>query len=182
MDATAYIEKLSARVPGAAYEAAPSVDFATIYVPAAILVDTCRVLRDTPELAFSVLIEVTCADYFPREPRFEVVYHLLSMTNRLRLRLKVRVGDGQALPTVQGLWPGANWPEREVYDMFGVFFEGHDDLRRILMPEDWEGYPQRKDFPVQVKKAVQTYEPLEISEEEFRANLERDRQRRSRGV
>ena len=96
----------------------------------------------------------------------------------MRVRLKVRAADGDLVPTVQSVWPAAGWPEREVYDMFGVIFAGHPDLRRILTPDDWEGHPARKDYPVQIKKAVQTYEPLEITEEEFKANLERDRVRR----
>jgi NADH-quinone oxidoreductase subunit C len=178
MDASAIIETLTPLVPGAAYEPAPSVDFTTIYVPAAQLVESCRALRDTPALRFNVLLEVTAADYFPRDPRFEVVYHLLSTAGRRRLRLKVRVPDRGSVPTVQGVWRGAGWPEREVWDMFGVLFEGHGDLRRLLMPEDWEGHPLRKDYPVQIRKAAQTYEPLEVSEAEFRANIERDRVRR----
>ena len=179
MDATAIIDTLTPLVPGAAYEAAPSVDFPTIYVPPGQLVATCQALANAPSLRFNVLVEVTAADYLPRAPRFEVVYHLLSVPNRRRLRLKVRVGADQAVPTVQGIWPGAGWPEREVWDMFGVVFDGHPDLRRLLMPEDWEGHPARKDYPVQIRKAAQTYEPLEVSEAEFRANIERDRVRRS---
>ena len=178
MDASAIIDILSPLVPGAALEPGRSVDFATIFVPAGRLVETCRALRDTPALGFNVLIEITAADYLPRDPRFEVVYHLLSTPNRLRLRLKVRVPDRGTVPTVQGVWRGAGWPEREVWDMFGVLFEGHGDLRRLLMPEDWEGHPLRKDYPVQIRKAAQTYEPLEVSEDEFKANIERDRVRR----
>ena len=178
MDAAAIIESLTALVPGIACEAAPSVDFPTIYVAGDRLIETCQALRDAPALRFNVLIEITAADYLPRVPRFEVVYHLLSIPHRTRLRVKVRAGDGELVPTVQSVWPAAGWPEREVYDMFGVVFAGHPDLRRILTPDDWEGHPARKDYPVQIKKAVQTYEPLEITEDEFKANLERDRVRR----
>ena len=183
MDASSIIDTLTGAVPGAAYEVGGSVDFATIYVPAGSLIETCRALRDTPSLRFNVLIEITAADYLPREPRFEVVYHLLSIPNRARLRLKVRVAskdvDG-VVPTVQSVWPAAGWPEREVWDMFGIVFAGHGDLRRLLMPEDWEGHPARKDYPVQIRKAAQTYEPLEVSEEEFKANIARDRMKRGR--
>ena len=179
MDSSAIIDILQPLVPGAALEAGQSVDFATIYVPSDRLVETCLALRDTPALDFNVLTEVTAADYLPREPRYEVVYHLLSIAKKLRLRLKVRVESNGVVPTVQGVWRGAGWPEREVWDMFGIVFDGHDDLRRLLMPEDWEGHPARKDYPVQIRKAAQTYEPLEVSEEEFRANIERDRVKRA---
>lgn len=179
MDAPALIDALTPLVPGASFEPGRSVDFTTVYVPADRLIDTCRALRDTPSLEFTTLLDVTAADYLPRDPRFEVVYHLLSVPHRKRLRLKVRVAGGQSVPTVQGVWRGAGWPEREVWDMFGVLFDGHGDLRRLLMPEDWEGHPLRKDYPVQIHKAAQTYEPLEVSEEEFRANIERDRARRT---
>jgi NADH-quinone oxidoreductase subunit C len=184
MDPSPIIDTLTSPVPGAAIDAGASVDFPTIYVPADRLVETCRALRDTAGLGFNVLIEITAADYLPRVPRFEVVYHLLSIPNRSRLRVKVRVASAEdaargVVPTVQHVWPAAGWPEREVYDMFGIVFSGHPDLRRILMPEDWEGHPARKDYPVQIKKATQTYEPLEVSEAEFRANIERDRVKRT---
>ena len=178
MDATAIIDILTPLVPGAALEAGRSVDFATIYVPADRLVETCRALRDAEPLRFTAIIEVTAADYFPRQPRYEVVYHLLSISRRMRVRLKVRVPEGGSLPTVQGVWKGAGWPEREVWDMFGIVFDGHPDLRRLLMPEDWDGHPGRKDYPVQIRKPAQTYEPMEISEAEFRSNIERDRVKR----
>ena len=102
-----------------------------------------------------------------------------SISRRDRLRIKVRVADGGSVPTVQDVWKGAGWPEREVWDMFGIVFDGHPDLRRLLMPEDWEGHPARKDYPVQIRKGAQTYEPLEVSEKEFRANIERDRVKRT---
>jgi NADH-quinone oxidoreductase subunit C len=179
MDSGGLIEILAPLVPGAVFEAGASVDFPTVYVQADRLVETCLALRDTDSLGFNVLIEVTAADYLPRAPRFEVVYHLLSIPRRARLRLKVRAADGSAVPTVQEVWRSAGWLEREVWDMFGIVFDGHPDLRRLLMPEDWEGHPQRKDYPVQIRKAAQTYSPLEISEEEFRAHLERDRVKRT---
>src|SRR5918912_4170541 len=115
MDAASIIETLKTAVAGASYEEGKSVDFPTVYVPAAALVESCRALRDTPSLRFNVLVEVTAADYLPREPRFEVVYHLLSLPNRPRLRLKVRVASNEVdgvVPTVQGVWPAAGWPER----------------------------------------------------------------------
>ena len=173
MDAHAIIDSLSPLVPAASFEAASSVDFATIYAPLEHIVATCQALRDS--LKFEVLAEITCADYLPRVPRYEVVYHFLSVTRKLRLRVKVRVTADGTVSTVQGVYPGAGWLEREVWDMFGIVFDGHDDLRRLLMPEDWEGHPQRKDYPVQIQKAAQTYAPLEVSQEQFRASLERDR-------
>ena len=182
MDATAIVDTLKAAIPGASFETGKSVDFATVCVPATSLIETCRELRDNSSLRFNVLIEVTAADYLPREPRFEIVYHLLSIPTRQRLRVKVRVASNEldgVVPTVQSIWPAAGWPEREVWDMFGIVFAGHGDLRRLLMPEDWEGHPARKDYPVQIRKAAQTYEPLEVSEAEFKANIERDRMRRS---
>ena len=178
MDAPDLIAALTPLVPGVAFEAAPSADFATIYVPASGLVQACTVLRD--HFGFEVLVEVTAVDYHPRAPRFEVVYHLLSIAKLNRVRLKVRAGDGEGVPTIQNVWSAAGWPEREVWDMFGIPFDGHPDLRRILMPDDWQGHPQRKDFPVQVRKTAQTYEPLEVTEQEFRDNLARDRYSRDR--
>ena len=179
MEPAAIIDILQPLVPDAVFEPGRSVDFATIYVSSDRLLDTCLALRDSPALDFKVLIEITAADYLPREPRFEAVYHLLSVSKRLRLRLKVRVDSGDTLPTVQAVWRGAGWLEREVWDMFGIVFDGHNDLRRLLMPEDWEGHPARKDYPVQIRKAAQTYEPLEVSEAEFKANIERDRVKRA---
>jgi NADH-quinone oxidoreductase subunit C len=183
VDASAIIDTLMPLVPGATYEAVGSVDVATIYVPKEHLVATCAALAETPSLGFAVIIEITAADYLHHVParrsRYEVVYHLLSVSNRQRVRLKVRVDPDETVPTVQQVWPGAGWPEREVWDMFGIIFAGHPDLRRLLMPEDWDGHPARKDYPVQIRKAAQTYEPLEVSEAEFRANIERDRVKRT---
>jgi NADH-quinone oxidoreductase subunit C len=179
MEASSVIAALTPLVPGASFDAGASTDVPTIYVPGERLVETCRALRDTASLRFDFLADVIGVDFLPRAPRYEVVYHLVSIPNRLRLRVKVRVPDGGSVASVQGVWPSANWHEREVWDMFGIFIDGHPDLRRILMPEDWEGHPLRKDYPVQIRKTAQTYEPLEVTEQEFRTNLERDRARRS---
>jgi NADH:ubiquinone oxidoreductase subunit C len=92
--------------------------------------------------------------------------------------LKVRLDAGESIESLTSLFPGAGWPEREIYDLFGIVFDGHADLRRLMMPDDWEGHPLRKDYPVQLRKDAQTYMPLQVTEEEFRANLERDRHQR----
>ena len=122
----------------------------TIGVPREHLRRTAEFLQGNSELRFTFLSDVTGVDRFPVEPRFELNYHLLSLDRRERLRLKVRLGsDDPVVESVTTVWPGANWHEREVFDLFGVRFEGHPDLRRILMPEDWEGHPLRKDYPVE---------------------------------
>lgn len=145
------------------------------------LLAVCAALRDTPGLEFVAFSNVTAADWHPRrDPRFDVVYHFVSPHRRARVRLKVQVAGGQSIASISSLWPGAGWPERELYDLFGIVFDGHEDLRRLMMPEDWEGHPLRKDYPVQVHKDAQTYMPLQVTEEEFRASLERDRHVRPR--
>ena len=150
-DAAALVASLEQAVPDAAIEPAASVDLqATIYVSRDHLAPIARALRDMPDLRFSLLAELTAADYWPREPRFEVVYVLVSIDHRLRLRIKVRLDGADAhLATVSDIWPAANGLEREVYDLFGIKFDGHPDPRRLLMPEDWDGFPLRKDYKVQ---------------------------------
>jgi len=94
--------------------------------------------------------DVTCADYYPREPRFELAYHLLSISRKERVRLKVQIsGDDPVLESITGVWPSANFFERELFDLFGIRFLGHPYLRRLMLPEDWEGHPLRKDYPVE---------------------------------
>jgi NADH-quinone oxidoreductase subunit C len=96
------------------------------------------------------LSDATCVDRFPHESRFELNYHLVSIPRRDKIRLKVRLsGSDAVVDTLVPVWPGANWLEREIFDLFGIRFAGHPDLRRILLPEDWEGYPLRKDYPVE---------------------------------
>jgi NADH-quinone oxidoreductase subunit C len=182
MNASEIIAALEPLVPGARFEALSPPDAGinpTILVPVEHLVATCRALFETPGLEFVAFSDVTAADFHTRRrPRFDVVYHLVSPHRRDRVRLKVQVDDGQPVPTVSGVWPGAGWPEREVYDLFGIVFEGHPDLRRLMMPEDWEGHPLRKDYPVQIRKEAETFMPLQVTEEEFKANMERDRRLR----
>src|ERR1700686_2344934 len=177
MDVNALIASLQQGVPAARLEPTASLDLqTTIYVSRDELPAVARVLRDRPDLRFDFLAELTAVDFWPREPRFELVYLLLSIERRARRRLKVRLPGGDAhVGTVSGIWPAANWLEREVWDLFGVVFDGHPDPRRLLMPEDWEGYPLRKDYPVQIKMAARTTEPLQVTEAEFRENVEKDR-------
>jgi NADH-quinone oxidoreductase subunit C len=111
------------------------------------IADLCRYLKDSEK--FIRLSSVTAVDWYPEEPRFEVVYHLHSLERNTRLRVKCRLGGSDpAIDSVTPVWRGANWYEREVYDMFGIQFRGHPNLVRILMPTDWEGHPLRKDYPV----------------------------------
>jgi NADH-quinone oxidoreductase subunit C len=187
MQSSAIVEALSRAVPGAAgrIEAVESRDaMPTIVVPRELLVETSRALRDEPSLRFAFLADIVTVDYYPREPRYEILYLLGCLGTSgfgsapKRLRMKVRVpNEDPRVPTVSEVWAAANWAEREAYDLFGLQFDGHADLRRILMPDDWEGFPMRKDYPVQIKAPVKTYAPLQLSEEEFVANMEAARSR-----
>ena len=177
MDSAALIASLQTAVPDAAFEAADSVDLhTTIFASSEQITRIALVLRDAPELKFTFLAELTAVDYWPREPRFEIVYVLVSLEHKLRLRMKVRLpGSDPHLATVCGIWPAANWLEREVWDLFGIAFDGHPDPRRLLMPEDWEGSPLRKDSPVQIRRPPHVTSDLQVTAEEFRQNVERDR-------
>jgi NADH-quinone oxidoreductase subunit C len=125
-------------------------DEMTISVDRANIREACALLRDDPGCAFNFLSDVTCVDWFPAEPRFEVIYHLLSIPRKERVRLKVHLDSASpAVDSLTSLWPGANYFEREVFDLFGIRFTGHPYLRRLLMPEDWQGHPLRKDYPVE---------------------------------
>lgn len=125
-------------------------DEMTIYLDRSNIREACALLRDDAECAFNFLSDITCVDWYPSEPRFEVIYHLLSISKKERVRLKVRLDSASlAVDSLTSLWPGANYFEREVFDLFGIRFNGHPYLRRLLMPEDWEGHPLRKDYPVE---------------------------------
>jgi NADH-quinone oxidoreductase subunit C len=168
------VAALKAAVPAADFQAAAAIDRPTVVVPGEHLIETARALRDT--LRFDVLTEVTAVDRWPAEPRFEVVYHLVATGIPALVRVTVRLGgEDPRVPSVHTIWPSADWLEREVWDLFGVVFEDHGDLRRLLMPEDWEGHPLRKDYPVQIKMTPKVYTPLQLTEQEFRANIAADR-------
>ena len=145
-----YIRRLRGWDPQAVTEVIEFRGETTIVVPRAHLRRTAEFLAREPGLRFTYLSDITATDQFPIEPRFELNYHLVSLERRERVRLKVRVsGDDPVVPSVTSVWPGANWHEREAFDLMGVRFEGHPDLTRILMPDDWEGHPLRKDYPVE---------------------------------
>ena len=122
----------------------------TIVVPKELLKAAANYCKVTPELNFNLLSDVTCVDRFPVEPRFELNYQLVSIPRRERIRLRTSVsGENPVVDSVMPVWPGANWLEREVFDLFGIKFEGHTDLRRILLPDGFVGFPLRRDFPTE---------------------------------
>ena len=122
----------------------------SIYVNRAAIRGACERLKSDPVTRFNFFCNATCVDWHPNQPRFEVCYHLLSHARKDRVRLKVRLpGDDASLESITSVWPAANFFEREIFDLFGVRFLGHPNLRRLLMPEDWEGHPLRKDYPVE---------------------------------
>ncbi|PYY19695.1 MAG: NADH-quinone oxidoreductase subunit C [Acidobacteria bacterium] len=151
------IDQLKDRPAVAALQAASLVESAkfdrdelTIFVNRADIRGACEILRENPATKYNFLADITCVDVFPSEPRFEVIYNLLSHSRKERLRLIAKVPGGDpSIESLMGLWPSANFFEREVFDLFGVRFVGHPNLRRIMMPEDWEGHPLRKDYPVE---------------------------------
>lgn len=125
-------------------------DEMSIIVEQSVIREACALLKEDSVCPFNVFSDLTCVDWYPAEPRFELVYHLLSISNKERVRLKVKLNSSSpAVESITSIWPGANYFEREVFDLFGIRFTGHPYLRRILMPEDWEGYPLRKDYPVE---------------------------------
>jgi NADH-quinone oxidoreductase subunit C len=146
----AFITTLQNAVPGSVEAVSVYLGDWTVIVPAAQLLAAASHLKSAPGALFDFCADVTATDWPPRkDARFDVIYCLYSTRLRQRVRVKVKVGEQQPLPSVSGIWPSANWLEREVWDMFGVNFTGHPDRRRILMPEDWQGFPQRKDYPLE---------------------------------
>lgn len=191
MDTTPLLDVLRHELPDATFVEGAAPDMPTILVDRARVVDICRVLKTHPALQFSLLVDVVGVDLHPASPRYEIVYLLACMGEAYvtgpaaapprRLRLKVQIpGDDPVLPSVTSVYPAANWPEREVFDLFGIRFEAHPDLRRILMPDDWEGYPLRKDYPVQIRKETEAWSPVQLTAEEFAANMRTQRDQAQR--
>ncbi len=143
------LEKLKTAFPESILSANEFRGELTVVVKKSDIVPVCTFLRDDEELRFDALRDVCGVDYYRPEDRFEVVYNLYSLQNRHRFRLKVRVDENDIhVPTVSGIWKTAEWAERETYDMFGILFDGHPDLRRIYLPEGFEYHPLRKEFPL----------------------------------
>ncbi len=144
------VRALRARFPDSVASVSDFRGELTLEITPHSLLAVCSFLRDDPSFSFLFLSDVTGVDRFPQDPRFEINYHLLSIAHSRRLRLKLRIPfSNPVAPSVTSIWPTANWHEREIFDLFGIRFDGHPDLRRLLLPDEWEGYPLRKDFPVE---------------------------------
>ena len=158
----AFIATLQAAIPGAVTAISYWVGDWTIIVKPETIIEVAQHLRYSPDAAFDLCTDLTATDWPPRAAaRFDVVYCLYSIRHRHRVRVKTMVGENQPLASSTAVWPSSNWLEREVFDMFGVNFVGHPDLRRILMPEDWQGYPQRKDYPLEGPGELLMENPLD---------------------
>jgi NADH-quinone oxidoreductase subunit C len=139
-------------------------DVPILIIKKEIMVEALAFLKNEPGFSYSFLADFTATDELPREPRFDLVFNLLSMQhNGCRIRIKVPIKENEKVPTCIGVWPGANWSEREIWDMFGIAFEGHPDLRRIILDDRWKGHPLRKDYPI---KGYQIFpDPMQINED-----------------
>jgi len=145
------LHRLRARFPTAVLEAVEILGLPTLTIAREQIVEVCRFLREDEEAQFDFLTDLTARHIPDAEKPFQVIYHLYSFPRNVRWRLKVNLAEGEACPSVVSVWSAANWMEREAYDLVGVRFEGHPDLRRLLLPEDWEGHPLRKDYPLEFR-------------------------------
>lgn len=158
----AFIAALQAALPDAVTGVSYWVGDWTVIVVADKILEVAQHLRYAPDAQFDLCSDLTATDWPPRtSARFDVVYCLYSTRHHQRVRVKTLVGDGQPLASATAVWPSANWLEREVFDMFGINFTGHPDRRRILMPEDWQGFPQRKDYPLEGPGELLMENPLD---------------------
>jgi NADH/F420H2 dehydrogenase subunit C len=157
----AFIASLQAAIPGAVLLVSYWVGDWTIVVPVGSAIQVLRDLREAADAVFDTCSDVTATDWPLRPERFDVIYCLYSTVHRHRIRVKIRASELEPVASVTGIWPGADWLEREVYDMFGVNLTGHPDRRRILMPDDWQGFPQRKDYPLEGPGELLMENPLD---------------------
>jgi NADH-quinone oxidoreductase subunit C len=172
-DLTALATTLTAALPGAVRAHAITFGELSLDVEPGEIVRVMTHLRDDPACEFKILVDICGVDWPKREKRFDIVYHLLSLTKNMRLRLRVQAGEDDAVPSVVAVYPAANWFEREAFDMYGVAFSDHPDLRRILTDYGFSGYPLRKDFPLtgyvevryddELKRVV--YQPVQLVQE-----------------
>ena len=161
LEKPAFLIALEAALPDRIQQISYWVGDWTVIVSPESLLEVGAFLKDSDEGSFDYCADLTATDWPPREKRFDVVYCLYSTRRRQRVRIKVQAAGGEAVPSVTGLWPAANWLEREVWDMFGVNVTGHPDLRRILMPQAWQGHPQRKDYPLEGPGELLLESPME---------------------
>jgi NADH-quinone oxidoreductase subunit C len=143
------VKKLQGKFPASVLEVKTFRDEVNVTVQKKDIFEICKFLYADPDLQYQMLTDLCGVDFFPESPRFEVVYLLYSMKEQQRLRLKIKVGDSESVSSVESIWKAADWLEREVYDLFGISFDNHPDLRRILLWDGYEGHPLRKDFPVE---------------------------------
>ncbi len=156
-----FVSAVRAALPDAVTHVSYWVGDWTVVVPAGRLLEVARWLRDSSRTPFDYCADLTASDWPARPQRFDVIYCLYSTRDRHRIRIKVRAAEAEPVPSVSEVWPAANWLEREVYDMFGVNFVGHPDRRRILMPDEWQGHPQRKDYPLEGPGELLMENPLD---------------------
>lgn len=151
-------EKFGAAIEETRFPGTDATDVPIVYVKRESIVEVLNFVKNEAGFEYGFLSDLTAIDW-EESPRFEVVYNLYSMSKHWRIRFKVRVNDGEECPSAIAVWPGANWAEREVWDMFGIKFTGHPDLRRILMDERWIGHPLRKDYPLRGYQVFTNPEP-----------------------
>lgn len=164
------VERLRAALPDAIEDVSDFRGERTLIIRQNKIVDACRLLRDDPELRYNFLSDIVADDMLPDYPRFAVSYHLLSMPHKHRIRLRVEVDDPDDGPqTVEPVWPVATWLEMEVWDLMGVRFAGNNHLRRLFLPEDWQGHPLRKDYPLGYEEVQFTFNWQEIESKKPRA-------------
>jgi len=178
------LDRLQALRPEAIVESGSHVGDEIVVVHREHLLAALATLRDDPELTFEMLTDLTVVDYYRQTPRFEVVYQLYSLTHRHRVRVKVRIDEAQEecwVPTATALWKAANWAEREAWDLYGVRFVGHPDLRRILMYEEFVGHPLRKDYPQNGRQPLVRRPDAPTTDDQTTRLLEASHDRRTSG-